>query len=65
MDSPHSGSEVGSDSDAMSSLPAGLEVTVDLKTAITLKPEARTKWLSKVGWMYWSMGSWLYGLRGL
>ncbi|CAJ1460233.1 unnamed protein product [Effrenium voratum] len=23
------------------------EVTVDLKTAITLKPEARTKWLSK------------------
>lgn len=25
------------------------EVVVDLKTAITLKPEARTKWLSKVG----------------
>ena len=25
------------------------EVLVDLKTAITLKPEARTRWLSKVG----------------
>lgn len=25
------------------------QVTVDLKTAITLKPEARTKWLSKAG----------------
>ena len=25
------------------------KVVVDLKTAITLKPEARTKWLSKAG----------------
>ena len=25
------------------------QVVVDLKTAITLKPEARTKWLSKAG----------------